>query len=152
MPFGSHDPKSGIAGHSTIPGKGMVISMKKEIIIGCFLVALLAAAFVNIHFLNKLTDNVTSLIEESETSALAGHWPEAERKAEEAADLWNSSETYTHLVLRHPETESATDAIYNLLAQVYAKEPGAMRGAAQAAIARLKSISSIEQIKLGSIF
>lgn len=126
--------------------------MKKEIIIGCFLVVLFAAALVNNHYLNKLTENVTDLIEEAEKYALEDNWGQAEKKAEEASDLWSKSETYTHLVLRHPEVESASDAIYGLLEQVYAKEPGALRGAAQAAISRMKSISSIEKIKFGSIF
>lgn len=126
--------------------------MKKEIIIGCFLAVLFSAALINIHYLNKLTENVTNLIEEAEKYALEGNWNQAEKKAEEASDLWNRSETYTHLVLRHPEVESATDAIYGLLEQVYSKEPDALRGSAQAAISRMKSISSIEQIKFGSIF
>jgi len=126
--------------------------MKKEIIIGCFLLVLLAASLVNIYFLTKLTDQVTDLIEESEKFALEENWAQAEKKAEEASNLWSNSDTYTHLVLRHPEVESATDAIYGLLEQVYAKEAGALKGSAQAAISRLKSISSIEQIKFGSIF
>ncbi len=126
--------------------------MKKEIIISCFLVAMLATAFVNIHFLIKLTDNVTKLIEESEKNAAKGAWDEAEKKAAEAAALWSESDAYTHLVLRHSEVESATDAIYAYIQQVYAKEEGAAKGAAQAAISRLTSISSIERIKLGSIF
>jgi hypothetical protein len=126
--------------------------MKKEIIIGCFLLILLSASFINIHFLNKLTDNVTHLIEESEKSAEQNDWIKAEKKAEEAVNLWSDSDGYTHLVLRHPEVESVTDAIYGYTEQIYAREEGSAKGAAQAAISRLKSISSIEQIKLGSIF
>lgn len=126
--------------------------MKKEMIIGCFLIVLLAAALINIHFLNSLTDTVTQLIEESEKSAEQRDWEKAEKKAEDAANLWSNSETYTHLVLRHSEVESATDAIYAYMQQVYAKEGGSAKGAARAAISRMKSISSIEQIKFGSIF
>jgi hypothetical protein len=126
--------------------------MKKEMIIGCFLIVLLAASLINIYFLNRLTDNIVQLIEESEKNAEQGDWEKAEKKAEEAATLWSDSDTYTHLVLRHPEVESATDAVYEFMAQIYAKENGTAKGAAQAAISRMKSISSIEQIKFGSIF
>lgn len=126
--------------------------MKKEILIGCFLIILLTTAFINIHFLNKLTDNVAHLIEESEKSAGQDDWVEAEKKAEEAAKLWTGSDAYTHLVLRHSEVESATEAIYEFMEEVYAREEGSTKGAAQAAISRLKSISSIEKVKLGSIF
>lgn len=126
--------------------------MKKEIIVACVLVLLLAAAVINIHFINKLTDNVTDLIEESAKYAMEEDWTKAEKKAEEAADLWTNSDTFTHLVLRHPEIEAATDAIYGFMEEIYAKETGAAEGAAKAAAARLKSISSLEQIKFGSIF
>lgn len=124
----------------------------KEIFVSCFLVALLTVAIVNIHFLNKLTDRVVGLIEESRAYAERSDWENAEKKAEEASKLWSDSDTYTHLVLRHPETEDAADAIFAFVQEVYAKEEGAVKGAARAAIARMKSISSIEQIKLGSIF
>jgi TRAP-type C4-dicarboxylate transport system substrate-binding protein len=126
--------------------------MKKEIFIGCFLALMLAAAIVNIHFLNKLTDDVTQHIEDARDFAARGDWDKAGKKAEEAAQMWSESDTYTHLVLRHPEVESATDAIYAFMQEVYAKEEGAAKGAAEAAISRMKSISSIEQIKFGSIF
>ena len=126
--------------------------MLKEIIVGSFLVLILAAAIVNIHFLNKLTDNVARLIEESEKYAGNSDWNSAEKKAEEAVKLWSDSDTFTHLVLRHQETEDAADALYAYLQEVYAREDGALKGAAQAAIARMKSISSIEKIRFGSIF
>ena len=126
--------------------------MVKEIIVGCFLALMLAAALINIHFLTKLTDGVALLIEESERSAEKSDWDNAAKKAEEAVKLWSDSDTYTHLVLRHPETEDATDALYAYMQQVYAMEDGTVKGAAEAAIARMKSISSIEQVKFGSIF
>ncbi len=126
--------------------------MKKEIITVCFLLLLLAAALVNTHFLGKLTGDVVALIEAAEKSALEDKWDEAEKKAEKAAQLWTGSDTYTHLVLRHNEIEAATDLLYGLLEQIYAKEEGAVRGAAQAVRARLESISSIEKIRFGSIF
>jgi hypothetical protein len=126
--------------------------MKKEIITAGFLLLLLAAAFVNTYFLDKLTGDVVSQIETAEKSAREGSWDEAEKKAEKAAELWTGSDTYTHLVLRHNESEAATDSLYSLLEQIYAREDGAVKGAAQAAKARLESISSIEKIRFGSIF
>jgi predicted RNase H-like HicB family nuclease len=126
--------------------------MKKEIVVGAFLILMLAAALVNIHFLNKLTGNVVSLVREADSAAQREDWAEAERQAEAAAKLWVESDTYTHLVLRHPEIEAATDALYGLLSEIYAGEQGAVKGAAQAAEARLKSLASIEEIRFGSIF
>ena len=126
--------------------------MKKEILVGAFLILMLTAALVNIHYLNKLTGDVVAFIQEAESAALEEDWIDAEIKAEAAAKLWTESDSYTHLVLRHPEIESATDALYGLLEKIYSKEPGAVKGAAQAAEARLKSLASIEEIRFGSIF
>jgi hypothetical protein len=132
--------------------KNKKFHMVKEPLVGCFLVLMLAAAIVNIHFLTKLTERVTGLIDEAEKSASEENWDKAVGKAEEAIGLWDGSDTYTHLVLRHSELESATDALYGFLEQVYAKEEGNAKGAAEAAKAHMKSISSIEQIKPGSVF
>lgn len=126
--------------------------MKKEIIISSLLILMMVAAIINIHYINKLTDKVTHLIEESEKYMADGDWNSAENKAEEASRTWEGSDTYTHLVLRHPEIDAATESIYGYIAQVNAKEQGAAKGAAEAAIARMKSISSIEQIRFGSVF
>lgn len=124
----------------------------KEISVACFLILMLTVAVVNIRCLTRLTDRVTELIEEAEMLASRENWSRAAEKAEEAARCWKESDTYTHLVLRHSELESATDAIYGFLEQIYAREKGSAKGAAEAAIARLKSISSLEKIRLGSIF
>jgi hypothetical protein len=124
----------------------------KEIFVGCFLILMLTAAVVNIRCLTRLTGRVTELIEEAERLASRENWSGAAEKAEEATRYWENSDTYTHLVLRHSELESATDAIYDFLEQVYAREKGGAKGAAEAAKARLKSICSIEKIRLGSVF
>ncbi len=126
--------------------------MKKEFVIGCFLVLMLTGALINNHFLVKLTEHVTEKITITETYARQEDWVRAERSAEEATALWTGSDTYTHLVLRHTEIDAATDLLYALLEQVYVREAGAVKAAAQAASARMTSISSIEQIRLGSIF
>lgn len=126
--------------------------MKKEIIVGFLLVFIFSAALFNIHALNRLTDDIVQLVEESEKSAAAGNWEEAAAKAEEAEKRWEENDSYTHIVLRHSEINMATDAIYELLKEIYSENMGGVRGAAKAVNAHMTSISSIEHIKLGSIF
>jgi TRAP-type C4-dicarboxylate transport system substrate-binding protein len=126
--------------------------MKKEVLVSIFLVLLLTASLFNIHYLNKLSNDISARINAAVSSAEAENWTEAEKKTEEAIRMWKDSDTYTHLVLRHSEVESATDALYNMAEQVYAQDAGAVRGAGQAASSRLTSIASIERIRLGSIF
>jgi hypothetical protein len=126
--------------------------MKKEIIVGLLLVFIFSVALVNIHALDRLTGDVVKLVEESEKNAAAGKWVEAAAKAEEAEKKWSEKDSYTHLVLRHAEINMATDAIYELLKEIYSEDIGGVKGAAKAGNAHMTSISSIEHIKLGSIF
>jgi hypothetical protein len=126
--------------------------VKKEMIVGSLLVLLLTASLINIHYLNKLAGDISSQIDAAVSNAQAENWTEAEKKTEEAIRMWKDSDTYTHLVLRHSEVETAADALYNLAEQVYAQDAGAVKGAGQAAASRLTSIASIERIRLGSIF
>lgn len=126
--------------------------MKKEIIVGLLLVLLFAAALVNIHFLNRLTDDIIELVEASEQNAEAGNWNEAAAKAEEAAAKWAENNSYTHIVLRHSEINAATDAMYELLKEIYSENTGGVKGAAKGVTEHMTSIASIEEIKFGSIF
>lgn len=126
--------------------------MKKEIFVGLFLALLLTAAFINIHYLNKLTESIETRINAAVSDAEEENWRDAEKKAEEAVGMWTGSDTYTHIVLRHSEIEAATDALYALMVQIYARDAGAAKGAGQSAIARLMSITEIEKVRFGSIF
>ena len=52
---------------------------EKGNIIGCFLIIMLAAAFVNIHYLDKLTDNVTNS-SKNPSIAEKNDWDQARKK------------------------------------------------------------------------
>ncbi len=126
--------------------------MKKEIFAGVLLAVILLLALLNIHQLNRLTTDLVDRIETSEQYAMKGKWEEATKLAEEAADLWDQYDPYTHIVLRHAEIDTATANFYEFLKELYAENTGEARGAAEALKAHLTSILSIEQIKFGSIF
>lgn len=126
--------------------------MKKELFVGAFLLLMLAAAFINIYFLNKLTDKISVRIDDAITDVEKDNWSDAEKKAEQAVKMWRESDSYTHLVLRHSEVESATDALYGFAQQIYAHDAGGAKGAGASAKARVQSISEIERVHFGSIF
>jgi len=126
--------------------------MKKELFAGALLLTMLIASIVNIWYLNKLTENLIDIVETAEEEALSGNWDKAEENAEEAARIWDKNDPYTHIVLRHFEIDSATDAIYQLLNEIYSKNEGGVRGETKALTAQLDSLASIEEIKFGSIF
>jgi len=124
----------------------------KEISVIALLVLMLAAAFVNVRYLNKLTDDVTAAAERAAALAEAGKWDEAASEAESASKKWESKENYTHMVLRHSEIEECTAALNGFLKEIYMKEEGGVKGALAAVKSQMTSIASIERVKLGSIF
>ena len=125
--------------------------MIKELFATILLAIILVGAIINISVVNNLTGEISNLVAEAEVDAQNGYWDDAENKAETAADLWKSREMYTHIFLRHTEVDAATDAIYDLLKEVYSHDSDALKGAAQLATAHLESIGSAEKVTFGSI-
>jgi len=126
--------------------------MKKEIIALIVLVLVFSASLLNIHFLTRLTGEITTLIEEVNEFIREEDWVSARSRAEKASEKWEKSHPYTHMVLRQTELESVTNILDNLIKEIYAEESGAAKGMARAAIARMRSVASIERITFGNIF
>ncbi len=126
--------------------------MKKELIFGLILAALFVLVVVNIYVLSGLCGKLQILIDDSRQSMEAGDWDTAIEKAEEAEKLWNKADPYTHIVVRHSEIDSASDAFYELLKALYSEEDGEAKGSYMLLDAHLTSIVGMEKIKLGSIF
>ncbi len=126
--------------------------MKKEIIFGLILICIFAATFVNISILEKITQELTELVDESLRSVESGDWENAEKKAEEAEKLWEKADPYTHIFVRHSEIDSTTDALYDFAKALYSREAGEARGAHKALSAHISSIVGMEKVTLGSIF
>ena len=126
--------------------------MKKEFFAFFLLVAILIASLINTYYINRLSQQIIGIIESAEVSAENEDWVSATKQAEKAADVWKKNDSYTHIVLRHTEIDSATDALYQLLKEIYDKNPESTKGAAKLAIEHLDSIASIEVVKPGSIF
>lgn len=126
--------------------------MKKEYFAGALLAAIIIAAFINIHYMSRLVSEIITYIDSAVESVEAEDWSGATEKAERAAELWRKSDSYTHIVLRHGEINSATDALYNLLSNLYAENTGEALGAAQMAVEFFRSIVTIEQVRFGSVF
>ncbi len=126
--------------------------MKKELIFGIILAVLFALVIINIYVLNGLCGRLQDLLTDSRRSAEAGDWGKAVEKAEEAEQLWNKADPYTHIVVRHSEIDSATDAFYDLLKALYSEDEGEAKGSYMLLDAHLTSIVGMEKITLGSIF
>jgi len=126
--------------------------MKKELAAIFVLVLVFATSLINIHFLNRLTSDIASLVEQADTFIREENWERAGDRAQKAFDRWENSDSYTHIVLRHSEIESVSVALGDLIKEIYAENAGAARGAARSAAERVRSVSSVERLRLNNIF
>ena len=126
--------------------------MKKEIFAGLFLLAMLTVLLINIGQLSSLCDKVSSSVQESGRNAAADNWEQAALQAEKALDDWLEKDPYTHVVLRHSEINAITDLLYDLLEATYNEEAGSVACISRKTVTQLQSLSSIERVRLGSIF
>ena len=126
--------------------------MKKELIAAGLLLLIFAGGCLNIFLIRGITDDVLSLTESAEFSAVSGDWKSAENAAEAAIALWEESRTYTHVILHHSEHDGASDTLYGLLAAIYSRSPGDAAVAAGQVRARFTGITEMESLMLESIF
>jgi hypothetical protein len=126
--------------------------LKKEIVAAIILTVILTGTLINTWALENMTQELTDLADDAEYCAEAGNWDGAIEKALEAQTKWNNADGYTHIVVRHAEIDSTTDAFYDFMKALYSEEPGNAKGAHMLLIAHLESIAGMEKIKFGSIF
>jgi len=126
--------------------------MRKMIFASVLLALIFAGALLNLRYLNHYIGELQGDIAESRKSAEAGDLSGAEEKLWEAIDRWKAAEGYTHIFIRHSELDSATDAFYELLRDLYARDVQSAMGSYEKVMAHLSSIDNIERVRLGSIF
>ena len=126
--------------------------MIKEIITVFLLVLMLAAAFLNIQYLKVLIEDITELISESKNAAVAGDWGKAATTAKHAEKLWDDKTGYTHVILRHGEIDTVSDALYDYISCINEQDVKASGAAADKVKYHLDSIYKMEQVRFGSIF
>lgn len=126
--------------------------MKKCIAAVAVLALLFTGGLVNIRYLDGMTGELTALADEALTLAGTGDFSSAAERAEEAAQRWAAADGYTHVLVRHTEIDSATDAFCDFLACLYAENFPEARGAHQKLKEHLTSIAGMEHITFGSIF
>ena len=126
--------------------------MKKEVFAIALLGALIAVSVLNIGGIVRLTDELTETVELASAAAENENWDSAEIQAEKAIASWKAKDSYTHIVLRHSEIDTLSDALYDFLNDIMDKNVGAAEASSQKVIYHLESISQMERLRLGSIF
>lgn len=126
--------------------------MKKEIFAAAIFALVLGAAIFNVNHLHKMTHELSTLVGAADHDAKQGLWGDASSKVEAALDQWNGADGYTHIFVRHSETDSVSESFYELLGEIYKQDAAGVRAASMELIARLDSIYSMERIRIGTIF
>lgn len=127
-------------------------AVKKEIFSVCLLSLMLISALINTRCIYRLTNEMSSLIEESIDAVREDNWEYAENRIKLADRMWEEKKGYTHIVLRHSEIDTVSDALYDCISCVYDRRTGDAVIAAQKVMYYLDSMYGMERVRFGSIF
>ena len=70
----------------------------KEILAAVLLVGLLVAAILNIRSIDNLTSEMTKTVNSAVKAAGEDDWETAKKYAQQALEIWNSKDSYTHII------------------------------------------------------
>ena len=126
--------------------------MNREICAYLLLLALFLGSLYNIHVMDDKIGSLRLAAEKAYESAQNGDFEDAERQLRSAADMWLHMDEYTHIFIRHTEIDSATDAFFDMLADIASKNAESAEGSYRKLDAHLSSLITIEHLSFGSIF
>jgi hypothetical protein len=126
--------------------------MKKTIVAAVLLLLLLIGTLFNIRCLDGSIEQMQGYVGAAQGRAEAGDYDGAVASLRQAIELWNGIDGYSHIFIRHSEIDGASDAFYDLLGDLYARDADSAKGSFEKALYHLESISKIEHITLGSVF
>ena len=125
--------------------------MRKELAALAILAILFTGSVINIRYMDDLSESLITEVEYARSLAGAGDYDRSEAIIKDAINCWNVHDGYTHIFIRHPEIDSATDAFYELYDSVSEHDVSRAQGAFEKVEAHLSSIASMEHITVGSI-
>ncbi len=124
----------------------------KEVAAAVLLAVMIIVAAVNVAAINRLCDELSEHIEKAFDSLRNGDWETTEYYSESAMTLWERKDSYTHIVLRHSEIDTLSDALFDFYAAVREKNGGQSSAAAKKVLYHIESISKMEMPSFGSVF
>lgn len=124
--------------------------MRRELLAGLLLIVLMALLLNNIRVIDTLIDDIEEHVCRSSAAAESGDRELAVSELETAMKLWQSSEGYTHIFIRHSEIDAVWDLFFELNA--------ALRGGDDAdavlyldLLYHLDSLAKMDELHWGSI-
>lgn len=126
--------------------------MKKEIIALTLLILLFLGSLYNIRVMDSMVETLESGVQSSFDAAQNNDFEKAALLIDEAAGDWLSRDGYTHIFIRHTEIDSTTDAFFEFMTDISAKDADSAVGSYGKLMAHLDSLKTMEHISFGSIF
>lgn len=126
--------------------------MKKEIVAAALLAVLFAGVIINIRVSEKLALELTDEINDAYESLLLGETELSRSQTNAAIEHWLELDLYTHIFIRHSEINSTTEAFFQFKTDVFSGDADAAAGSYGLLKETLRSLMTMEQISIGSIF
>ena len=126
--------------------------MKRTVMALLLLATLVICSAVNLYHLDRLTGELIGDVSLARAAWQQGDTEGALVTLREAIALWESSDGYTHIFIRHSEINSTTDAFYGFRSDVGSGDSGSAQGSYWLLKETLLSLMTMEQISLGSVF
>ena len=125
--------------------------MSREIYSLILLLLLISASALNILAAERLCTQMLSFVEHAEICAEDENWAESEDSINKALEIWLRSKPYTHIFIRHSETDICTDAYYDLLEAISSKSADETGPVFSKLRYHIRSIADMEKLRLGNI-
>jgi hypothetical protein len=115
------------------------------------LALLLSLAICNVHYLDRQIELLLENVDKAGELADDGDFDGAEDYLRLAISQWQDMELYSHILIRHSESDSACDAFYEYLSCIVSHDEGGA-GSLEKLRFHLMGIEEMEHPTLGSIF
>ena len=125
--------------------------MKRLWIAAALLIGLFSAMLYNSWYLGRFADEVSQLLTHAETQAEQGAWEQAEALTRQAYDLWESRDTYLHIMLRHADTDQIYAGFREVLEFITCREDGEYSAANARLITQIELLQEAEQLTLKNV-
>lgn len=126
--------------------------MKKELIAAVLLAVIFAGVMLNIRASEKIVSSLMSEVDAAYAQLQCGDNESAVKTIDRAIEHWLTLDGYTHIFIRHSEINSTTEAFFQFKSDIGSGDADAAEGSYGLLSETLRSIMTMEQISLGSIF
>lgn len=125
--------------------------MKREFIALLVIAGILTGSIFNAHYVGSKTDELRGQLLVAQLYCGDNGREKTVPLAASALASWLEWRKYAHIMLRHSEVDSVTEAYYALLAELESDGDGVPTAAFGLVEQKLRCISDMEQLTLGSI-